>query len=74
MIKTTKTGVYYNLLEDEVCINALPNENDIVAKLSLLIENPDKIIEISKNARNFIEKEHNYRLIAKKYLAIWSEK
>ena len=65
---------HYTLLEDEVCINALPNENDIVAKLSLLIENPDKIIEISKNARNFIEKEHNYRLIGKKYLAIWSEK
>ena len=65
---------HYTLLEDEVYINALPNENDIVAKLSWLIENPDKIIEISKNARNFIEKEHNYKLIAKKYLAIWSEK
>ena len=65
---------HYNLQEDEVCINALPDENDIVAKLSYLIEHPEKIKEISKNARKFIEKEHDYKLVAKKYLAIWSEK
>lgn len=61
----------YNLQEDEVCINALPNEMEIVAKLSFLIERPEKINEISKNARNFIEKEHNYKFIANKYLSCW---
>lgn len=61
----------YQLQEDEVCINALPNENEIAAKLSFLIEHPEKIIEISKNARNFIEKEHNYKVIAEKYLGCW---
>lgn len=63
--------VHYKLQEDEVCINALPDENDIVAKLSMLIENPNKIIEISKNARNFIEKEHDYVVVAEKYLKFW---
>lgn len=61
----------YQLQEDEVCINALPNENKIAAKLSFLIEHPEKIIEISKNARNFIKKEHDYKTIATKYLACW---
>ncbi|MFN7045013.1 MAG: glycosyltransferase [Flavobacterium sp.] len=61
----------YQLQEDEVCINALPNENEIAAKLSFLIEHPEKIMEISKNARNFIEKEHDYKTIAAKYLAYW---
>ena len=32
----------YHLQEDEVCINALPDENEIAKKLSLLIENPGK--------------------------------
>lgn len=61
----------YKLQEDEVCINSLPNENEITAKLSFLIEHPEKIKEISKNARNFIEKEHDYKIIAAKYLVCW---
>ena len=61
----------YHLQEDEVCINAVPDENEIGAKLSFLIEHPEKISKISKNARNFIEKEHDYRVIAKKYLGCW---
>lgn len=61
----------YQLQEDEICINALPDENKIAAKLSYLIEHPEKIIAISKNARNFIEKQHDYKTIATKYLACW---
>lgn len=61
----------YQLQEDEVCINALPDENEIAAKLSCLIEHPEKMIEISKNARKFIEKEHNHTIIASKYLTCW---
>lgn len=61
----------YQLQEDEVCINALPDENEIAIKLSILIEHPEKIIEISKNARHFVEKEHNYKIIAMKYLDCW---
>lgn len=61
----------YQLQEDEVCINALPDENEIAAKISFLIEHPEKIMEISKNARNFVEKEHDYKTIAAKYLTCW---
>ncbi len=62
---------HYQLQEDEVCINALPDENEITAKLSYLIEHPEQLIKISKSAREFIEKEHNYKIIAQKYLACW---
>jgi len=61
----------YQLQEDEICINTLPDENKIAAKLSYLIEHPEKIKEISENARNFIEKEHDYKVIAGKYLGCW---
>lgn len=68
----TEFLAYYNLHNDEVCINALPDENKIVNMLSILIENPEKIIQISKNARNFIEKEHDYCKIAEKYISVWT--
>jgi glycosyltransferase involved in cell wall biosynthesis len=61
---------YYNL-KDEVAINALPNVDYLVTSLSYLIENPAKITEIGIRARKFIEKEHDYRNIAEKYLKTW---
>ncbi len=62
---------FYDLTEDTVAINALPDSEQIAKKLSWLIENPEKIVEISLNARAFIEKEHNYVTIAKRYLEAW---
>lgn len=64
---------HYQLAVDEVCINALPDANKIAEKLSYLIEHPEKIIEISKKARNFIEKEHEYKRIAQRYLDCWTQ-
>jgi len=63
--------VYYNLEEDTVAINALPDVDYLVKKISWLIEHPEKILEISQNARQFIVKEHNYIEIAQKYLDTW---
>src|SRR5690606_4466466 len=48
---------YYNIEEDTVAINALPDVGNLVEKLSMLIENRGKIKAISKNARAFIERE-----------------
>jgi hypothetical protein len=64
---------YYNLDCNKVCINALPDVNHIVNELSNLIDNPDKILEISKNARNFIIQYHDNQLIAKEYVKKWVE-
>ncbi|WP_299386697.1 glycosyltransferase [uncultured Lacinutrix sp.] len=63
---------YYNLKENTVAINALPDAQAIFNSLEWLILNPEKITEISKNARQFIEREHNYVKSAKQYLKAWT--
>ncbi|AFL81518.1 glycosyltransferase [Aequorivita sublithincola DSM 14238] len=63
----------YNLEEDEVCINAVSNVESLVSKLKWLIEKPENIQKIGKNAYEFIERKHNYIAIAKKYLEVWSK-
>ena len=62
---------YYKLEKDTIAINTLPDVNYLVEKLEWLILNPQKIIEISKNARIFIEEHHNYKTVAKMYLNTW---
>ncbi|SRX54773.1 glycosyltransferase [Aequorivita sp. CIP111184] len=62
---------HYNLKEDEVCINALPDVKYLFEKLEDLILNPEKLASISVNARDFIEREHNYISVANKYLDVW---
>ncbi|WP_178987739.1 glycosyltransferase [Winogradskyella schleiferi] len=63
---------YYQLEEDTVAINALPNAKQIASELEWLIENPEKIIEISKNARQFVETHHNHITNAKLFLKKWA--
>jgi len=58
-------------LTKPVAVNVKPNVNQIVTALSELIENPQLILEISKNARAFIEKEHQHINIAKQYITTW---
>ena len=63
----------YNIKENSVAINALPDHTKIIESLEWLINNPSKIIEISANAREFIEKNHNYISIAEQYEEVWSK-
>ncbi|MFP4845465.1 glycosyltransferase [Winogradskyella sp. PE311] len=64
---------HYQIEEDSIAINALPNAKSIAEKLEWLIENPKKISNISVNARAFIEKHHNYIDCAKHYLDVWKK-
>lgn len=61
---------YYHL-DDVPAVNVLPDKDDVVKKLSELIENPDRIQKISQNARRFIETHHHYKVIAQKYIDTW---
>jgi glycosyltransferase involved in cell wall biosynthesis len=63
---------HYNLTE-KVAINALPDEDYLVAELSALIENPETILEMGKKARAFVEQEHHYKRIAEKYISVWTK-
>lgn len=62
---------YYNLKE-KVAIHTEPNVDYLVEQLSYLIDNPTEMIAISKRAKAFIEREHDYIKIAGKYLAVWN--
>jgi glycosyltransferase involved in cell wall biosynthesis len=62
---------YYDLEENEVAINALPDVDYLVEKLSYLIEHPQKMEQISKKATQFIRKEHQFVKQAEKYVAVW---
>ena len=62
----------YYQLKETVAINALPDAKKIASEIESLILNPLRIIEIGKNARAFIELEHDYKKIANKYLKIWN--
>jgi glycosyltransferase involved in cell wall biosynthesis len=58
-------------LKDCVAVNALPDADYIATELSYLIEHPERITEISANARKFIEKEHDYIKVTKGYALAW---
>ncbi len=62
----------YYRLKNPVCINAVPDVQKITEQLEDLIMHPDKLVEISRNARRFIETEHHYIKIAEKYVATWN--
>ncbi|WP_452218901.1 glycosyltransferase [Lacinutrix undariae] len=75
--KVVLTGAEYEFMEHykltkPVAVNVKPNVDQIVNALANLIENPQLILEISKNARTFIEKEHQHINIAKKYVDLWN--
>ena len=62
---------HYGVSEDGIAINALPDVNYLVEKLSILIENPKKIKDISINARKFIEDHHSCDNVANIYESKW---
>ena len=63
---------HYNLTE-RVAVNALPNVASLETELSFLIENPHEITAISKRARAFVEKEHDYVQVAERYMEKWAK-
>lgn len=64
---------YYNIEADTIAINALPDAKKIAEKLEWLILNPEKIIEISKLGRQFVEQHHDHIKCAESYLQKWDK-
>lgn len=61
----------YGLLEP-VAINAVPDAEAMTSAIMALIDNPQKLVEIGKNAREFVAHEHHYLTAAKRYLKAWT--
>ncbi|WP_010522317.1 glycosyltransferase family protein [Aquimarina agarivorans] len=63
---------YYKLTEATMpLVEAKPDVDYLVHKLSELIENPELMLQISYRARKFIEKHHECTAVAKQYLKAW---
>lgn len=63
---------HYQLQDDEVAINALPDVDYLVEKLNFLIHHPNMIETIGQNASQFIHKNHSYKQIAQHYISSWT--
>ena len=66
-------AAHYGIEINSVAVNALPDVNYLVEKLSELIENRDTLARIGKNAKAFIIKEHDFVKIAKDYVGVWTK-
>lgn len=64
---------HYQLAEAEVCIHAEADKDLLIKQLEALILNPERLLQISTNARKFIEQEHHYLKIAHAYIATWQQ-
>ena len=62
---------HYKISEDEVVINTLPDINYLVKKMSYLLNNPNEIKRIGRNAKKFVTKHHDSEKISGKYLQKW---
>lgn len=58
-------------LQDCPIVNIKPEVEDIVDKLSWLIENKSDIPALGLESRKFVEKYHDYRKVAQQYLDTW---
>lgn len=70
----TGAGTYFKehyQLTHTVAIDATPDPEQIASELEQLILHPERIADIAKNARAFVEKYHDHIIIAEKYLDIW---
>ncbi|PTX61155.1 glycosyltransferase involved in cell wall biosynthesis [Kordia periserrulae] len=68
-----KDFLAYYQIEQPVLMNATPNVDDLVEKLSELIENPEEMMAIGKRARAFVEEFHQYETVAQQYVSLWNE-
>ena len=63
---------HYDIREDTVVINALPDVSYLVQKMDWLIENPEMITKIALAARNHVETYHNYKVCAEMFIRTWT--
>ena len=54
-------------------INILPNDADIVDKIEALISDKELLRVLGRKSRHFVEVEHDYRIVAKKFVKLWGE-
>lgn len=59
-------------IDYEPLVDIAPDPENIYKKAEEMILKPDKVYQISVNARRFVNEFHDSKIIAKKFLDIWS--
>lgn len=55
-------------------VNVQPSEEDVYLQLQKLVEHPESIMRLGTESRTYVERHHDYREIAKKYIDFWTSK
>lgn len=65
----------YDLMEEKTLrpiINVQPNREDVIKKLSEIMENPEVLPSLSEMSRKFIQKHHDHIKVAQSYINFWN--
>lgn len=54
-------------------INVLPDENNVYERLTNLALHPEMISRLQADSRLYIERYHDYRLVAQQYIDFWTK-
>ena len=52
-------------------VNVRPDEDDVYRNLCHLVEHRDDVPRLSRESRLYVERHHDYRLVARAYLDFW---
>lgn len=64
----------YELLSEQTLrpiVNVRPDEDDVCRRLAWLVEHRDEVPRLSRESRLYVERHHDYRLVARAYLDFW---
>ncbi len=61
----------YGEYDNRPIVNVHPTEDDVFDKLEWVVLNKKQIPEISRKSREFVEKNHDFLTVSKKYLDFW---
>lgn len=67
----------YNLLgetENKPIINVLPDNDELLRIFTEIAVHPETLEERGKASRRFVEKHHDYKKVADRYLTFWSRR
>ncbi len=67
-------SVYPVYNKEEIGVPSSMDENILFDQFCYLVENPERLEVISKNAINFIKSNHSSLIVAKMYLGVWNSK
>jgi hypothetical protein len=54
-------------------INVLPNEEDVYLQLEQLVLHPERINQLSKESRLYVERHHDHVKVAQQYVDFWTQ-